>query len=295
MADYEDTLNEIKTAPSPVVITVARAVTRTTAAPVIGVDQTAQATIAALESELAATKRQLDAANSTAIAASAAAAAVAGAGVANQNAQNNNTQNVNIQNVQNIQNVTLLGGSDTGKIKPCWAIPVPCCCVTSYTFTDCGCGCSSTQTCCCNKCINVCCMSQSGDHSDGCCICVKCDWRCVGMSTCLKSATTVGCGCVGLDTRCAFPCDKDVPFLCTICCCTICGCECACRERNFTCDTAARTPVAIDTRPYHLCATVAACRTVADGSQRCRACQLCATFDVARASGGAPDVQEMER
>jgi hypothetical protein len=81
-----------------------------------------------------------------------------------------------------------------------------CCCINSMycTFPDCL-GCYNNSTYCCFEQRAKCCKP----HSDAgkICICVANDCNCIYPTTCCKSISQTCC----VDSRCAFPCDDDVP------------------------------------------------------------------------------------
>lgn len=94
-----------------------------------------------------------------------------------------------------------------------------CCVIEScfLTFPECF-GIESKSVCCCLSIDALLCKCVSKDPKI-CCIFQRTDCVCISPSTCIKGVNQCCC----FDSRCAFPCDKDVPCIvsllpfCTCC------------------------------------------------------------------------------
>jgi hypothetical protein len=85
-----------------------------------------------------------------------------------------------------------------------------CCCSVSSCFCkfpDCI-GVETSGTLVCFNVDAVCCRCVS-DDPQVCCVIQRCDWLLVNIRTCLECRSQVCC----CDSRCALPCDDNVPCL----------------------------------------------------------------------------------
>eukprot|EP01033_Poteriospumella_lacustris_P008415 gene8415-gene9163 len=93
---------------------------------------------------------------------------------------------------------------------------VPCCCsISSLYMRFPGCiSCYEKTTCCCFEAETVCCrvMTCSSNRRKDtlCMVFEKANCYMVWPTTIIKSISQ----CMFLDTRCAIPCDKEIPFIC---------------------------------------------------------------------------------
>ena len=104
-----------------------------------------------------------------------------------------------------------------------------CCSITScYTkYPEC-CGCIQNSVCCCCVCEGICCKTavEQGEW----CVIQQQTIKCIRPTTCCGGMAQIFC----FDSRCAFPCDKDVPCMVTYCfltCCYNWNCNCACCKK----------------------------------------------------------------
>lgn len=103
------------------------------------------------------------------------------------------------------------GEVDVLDLVPCAA---GCCWINSLycEFPSCI-GCSFNDTICCVEATGVCCkMQDCSDDRGTCCICWSGDERIIKPTTCCKGQQQFFC----FDQRGAFPCDSDVPCICTL-------------------------------------------------------------------------------
>ena len=104
-----------------------------------------------------------------------------------------------------------IGGAESSSTDNSGALtPVfGCCCLIAscvLQWPEC-CGITATSICCCFEIDEKCCVITN--RKDACLNCWSQSCMCIMPTTCLKCA----CRCFCLDSRWAFPCDKDVPCL----------------------------------------------------------------------------------
>lgn len=126
---------------------------------------------------------------------------------------------------------------DEGKAEADDALVVnACCCYIDSCYCKCPqcLGCYGNDTCLCFTSEFKCCKYYESAPGKIClCQEVKCD--CVTPTTCCKQINQCCC----LDSRCAFPCDDDVPCVCTlfpffICCQNFaCSPKCCAKASSF--------------------------------------------------------------
>ena len=93
------------------------------------------------------------------------------------------------------------------------------------------CGCYNSSVCCCLKADNMAC--KPSNVKGECCIICSGGQLCIMPTTCVKG-TNQCCCC---DTRCAFPCDHDVPCVIAFCFCVCCvnfSPKCGCFQKLGT-------------------------------------------------------------
>jgi len=111
-----------------------------------------------------------------------------------------------------------------------------CCCAISSLYTkwpNC-CGCYVLSDYCCVSQEGVCCKPVAAEPGD-CCMCQQVTCKIIWPKTCCEGVQQTFC----LDSRCAFPCNKDVPCLLNVCfltCCYnwACMCKCCAKVKDFS-------------------------------------------------------------
>lgn len=117
---------------------------------------------------------------------------------------------------------TMAEGVNPDDLTSCMAC---CCAICSFycKFPDC-CGCHWKGVICCIEGEALAC--KPGVQDGSLCMCCKNEVECIKPTTCIKMTEQFLC----IDTRCAFPCDQDVPCLVTVCGLTcIHDCTCPCK------------------------------------------------------------------
>lgn len=93
------------------------------------------------------------------------------------------------------------------------------CCLFASCYTkmpECL-GCHTESECLCLEMKGIGCKPQSGQPKL-CCICCEGSYNIIPPTTCIKGTSQVCCA----DTRCALPCDEDVPCIFNVCFITCC-------------------------------------------------------------------------
>lgn len=106
-----------------------------------------------------------------------------------------------------------------------------CCCLSSCYCPENNyqmCGCMTQGVLCCMEQESYCCKVAEKDEDI--CLCTKATCTCIKPTTCVKGANQCFC----CDSRCAFPCDDDVPCLFNLLgasCCYNFNCSMGCYKK----------------------------------------------------------------